>query len=93
MAVESKIAVSPNSEIVSPHMCRYICVMKESITDREFTRSISLTIAGLTLAKPSFPANTGKSRIRAIAFEGFPIFDPRPGLRKATNAVPARKSN
>ena len=88
MAVESKIAVSPNSEIVCTRMCRYICVMKGTITSREFAGSISLAIAGLSMVTPSFPTNSGKTKIKAIAFDGFPIFDPRPGLKKSTSAIP-----
>ena len=53
-------------------------------------RQILLGGLGAALAAPAFAARGAAPRYRAIAFDGFPIFDPRPVAAKAEALFPKR---
>lgn len=55
---------------------------------KEFLKTTGLTSAGLTLSAYSFATNTNKAKIKAIAFDGFPVFDPRPVFKKVSELSP-----
>lgn len=62
-----------------------------SITRRN---AVNLIASGvLAAASPSAPARaSGRAKIKAIAFDGFPIIDPRPVFAKVEEIVPGRGS-
>jgi 2-haloacid dehalogenase len=52
---------------------------------------VTLTAAAVTAAKAMVPAATGaQTRIKAIAFDGFPIIDPRPVFAKVEEMFPGK---
>lgn len=61
-----------------------------SVSRRKFIQQTGLTIAGLAVSAHSIATNTGKTKIKAIAFDGFPIFDPRPVFKKVHELFPEK---
>ena len=64
--------------------------MKDNITRRKFIHSTSFAVAGLTLSANSFSSYLKRTKIKAIAFDGFPIFDPRPVFKKVNDLFPEK---
>jgi len=61
---------------------------------RDFLNLVAASVAAAAIAAPSVRAQTpGTKKIRAIAFDGFPIFDPRPVFAKAEALFPAKAGN
>lgn len=58
---------------------------------REFLNLAALSTAGAIMTSSLKAENSGaKNRIRAIAFDGFVIFDPRAVMKRAEEVVPGR---
>jgi 2-haloacid dehalogenase len=58
---------------------------------RDFFNLVAGSVAAAAIAAPSVRAQTlGPKKIRAIAFDGFPIIDPRPVFAKAEAIFPGR---
>jgi len=58
---------------------------------RDFLNLVAGSVAAAAIAAPSVRAQTpGIRKIRAIAFDGFPIFDPRPVFAKAEALFPGK---
>lgn len=58
---------------------------------RDFLNLVAAGVAAATVAVPSARAQTpGATKIRAIAFDGFPVFDPRPVFAKAEAMFPGK---
>lgn len=58
---------------------------------RDFLNLVAASVAAETIAAPSARAQTpGLKKIRAIAFDGFPVFDPRPVFARAEAMFPGK---
>src|SRR3979411_2730571 len=58
---------------------------------RDFLHLVAGGVAAAAIAAPSARAQTlGPRKIRAVAFDGFPIIDPRPVFAKAEAMFPGR---
>ena len=57
---------------------------------KEFVKASGIVASGLLLAAGNFASNTELSKIKAIVFDGFPIFDPRPIFQKVRDLFPER---
>lgn len=58
---------------------------------RDFLNLVAASVAAATIAAPSARAQTpGLKKIRAIAFDGFPVFDPRPVFARAEAMFPGK---
>jgi 2-haloacid dehalogenase len=64
--------------------------MIKTISRRKFARAMGLAIAGAAISPPSFVFNSNTNKIKAIAFDGFPIFDPGPVFKKVIKLVPEK---
>lgn len=62
----------------------------DSISRRKFIQTTGFTIAGLSFSANSFASNSSKTKIKAIAFDGFPIFDSRPVFKKVNELFPEK---
>ncbi len=60
------------------------------VSRRKFIQTTGLTIAGLAFSTSLFASNSTKTKIKAIAFDGFPIFDPRPVFKKVNELFPEK---
>src|SRR5882724_7260573 len=61
-----------------------------SLNRREFLKLAAAgVVTGLTASRPLAHATTG-SKIKAIAFDAFPIFDPRPVFALAEQLFPGK---
>lgn len=61
-----------------------------SISRRKFIATASIAVTGLTLSRHGFSAASPGTKFKAIAFDGFPIFDPRPVFKKALQLFPEK---
>jgi len=61
-----------------------------SINRREFLEIASSTVAASAMITSASSAETARPTIKAIAFDGFPIFDPRPIFALAEELFPGR---
>ena len=52
--------------------------MKSKISRRAFIQTTGLAGAGIMLSENSFTSVIRTHKIKGIAFDAFPIFDPRP---------------
>jgi len=55
---------------------------------REFLLATSATVAVAAIAQSMPPAARAAASVKAIVFDGFPIFDPRPAFGRAEQAFP-----
>ena len=62
--------------------------MKTTLDRREFLSLSAGAIVGAVLANPPVMSASSSSRVRAIAFDAFPIFDPRPVFALAEQLFP-----
>src|ERR1700741_4714268 len=58
------------------------------VSRRKFLYSAGITLSSLAVAKDLFSSQ--QSNIKAIAFDAFPIFDPRPIFKKVTDKFPEK---
>jgi 2-haloacid dehalogenase len=61
-----------------------------SINRRKFLEIASSTVTASGILTATAAATDAKPAIKAIAFDGFPIFDPRPILAMAEELFPGR---
>lgn len=66
--------------------------MTGNITRRKFMYTTGLSVAGFALSAYSFDSYSQRTTIKAIAFDGFPIFDPRPIFKKVIDMFPEKGS-
>ncbi|HHJ34176.1 MAG TPA: haloacid dehalogenase type II, partial [Gammaproteobacteria bacterium] len=57
---------------------------------RQLLKGIVGSVATSFMASPVFSQAETKSKIRAVAFDGFPIFDPRPVFVLAESLFPGK---
>lgn len=57
---------------------------------RRFIETTSLTMTGIAVLPFSNVQRVKTTKIKAIAFDGFPIFDPRPVFKKANELFPEK---
>lgn len=62
--------------------------MTKTVSRRKFIRSAGLTLAALPLASYAFASDTGRAKIKAIAFDAFPVFDPGPVFKMVHERYP-----
>ena len=56
---------------------------------RDFLNLVAGSVVAATVASPAVHAQTaGRNKIRAVAFDGFPIIDPRPVFAKVEEIFP-----
>ena len=51
---------------------------------------VTLAAGGAVAATAAVPADGSQARIKAVAFDGFPIIDPRPVFSRAEEIFPGR---
>ncbi|VAW90413.1 hypothetical protein MNBD_GAMMA17-1437 [hydrothermal vent metagenome] len=61
-----------------------------SLDRRQFTKLMVGGMASSLLSSSALAQVTAKNNIKAIAFDGFPIFDPRPILGLSTQLFPVQ---
>lgn len=61
-----------------------------SISRRKFIATASMAVTGLTLSQHGLSSPATKTEFKAIAFDGFPIFDPRPVFKKTLQLFPEK---
>jgi 2-haloacid dehalogenase len=61
-----------------------------TVSRRQFITTTGLTLAGFLLSAHSSRAEAGGPKIKAIVFDGFPIFDPRPVFKKTHELFPEK---
>jgi 2-haloacid dehalogenase len=64
--------------------------MTNKISRKKFIQSTSLATAGVLLAPGDFAFSSNTLKIKAIAFDGFPIFDPRPVFKTVNELFPEK---
>ena len=64
--------------------------MKKILNRREFVRLTTGTIAGSLVARATDFSASSVARVQAIAFDAFPIFDPRPLFSLAEELFPCK---
>jgi len=60
------------------------------INRKAFIRTTSLATAGAIIKPGIFPSSSFEHKIKAIAFDAFPIFDPRPIFKKVNELFPEK---
>ncbi len=58
------------------------------IERKEFLKIISLAAAGLLLKPSIFASNLSKNKLKAVVFDAFPVFDPRPIFKSVNDLYP-----
>ena len=64
--------------------------MTNAISRRKFAQTTMLAMAGATFSVQSFAAKPDGNKIKAIAFDGFAIFDARPIFKKVGELFPVK---
>lgn len=61
-----------------------------NVSRRKFIKTSGLTFVGLVLSANAIASETAKPKIKAVAFDGFAIFDPRPVINKVKVLFPEK---
>lgn len=64
--------------------------MRSKISRRNFIQTTGLASAGLMFSSNSLTSQINRPVIKAIAFDAFPIFDPRPIFKKVNQLFPEK---
>ncbi|HEV8284455.1 MAG TPA: haloacid dehalogenase type II [Chitinophagaceae bacterium] len=62
--------------------------MTKKISRKTFIHTTALATAGVMISSPVYASNTINTKVRAVAFDAFSIFDPRPIFKAVNELVP-----
>lgn len=62
----------------------------QSVSRRKFIHATGLSFAAIAVSSHGLKINTASSGFKAIAFDAFPIFDPRPIFKNVTDRFPEK---
>ena len=84
----------PRTAFWWPPSCSTVAKGTRVIVNRRTVLSIGVSSLIVTVSSPAFSRQVSDwSRIRALAFDAFPVFDPRPIARACEEAFPGRGAN